>query len=84
MCLRGLRLLLVAILGGGDAVNTFLVNDTFSRTETYMTFILAFVAITSIIVSSFTALRCIPMLTCVLQRLRGSLVLSLTARVFDG
>ncbi|PIL35857.1 hypothetical protein GSI_01517 [Ganoderma sinense ZZ0214-1] len=42
-------LLLVAILGGGDAVNTFSVNDTFSRTKTYMTFILAFVAITSII-----------------------------------
>ncbi|KAI8972260.1 hypothetical protein BD414DRAFT_500722 [Trametes punicea] len=44
-------LLLVAILGGGDPSNTF--TDTgdysFSRTKTYMTFILAFVAITSII-----------------------------------
>ncbi|KAI0329711.1 hypothetical protein GY45DRAFT_1435241 [Cubamyces sp. BRFM 1775] len=44
-------LLLVAILGGGDAANTFANtgNDTFSRTKAYMTFILAFVAITSII-----------------------------------
>ncbi|EIW63419.1 uncharacterized protein TRAVEDRAFT_69433 [Trametes versicolor FP-101664 SS1] len=44
-------LLLVAILGGGDASNTFSDsgNDTFSRTKTYMSFILAFVAITSII-----------------------------------
>ncbi|KAI0769728.1 chitin synthase-domain-containing protein [Trametes elegans] len=43
--------LLVAILGGGDAANTFADsgNDTFNRTKTYMTFILAFVAITSII-----------------------------------
>ena len=48
-------LLLVAILGGGDAVSTFSVNDTFSRTKTYMTFILAFVAITSIIVSPSSA-----------------------------
>ena len=63
MCLKGL--LLVAILGSGDAVNTFSVNDTFSRTKTYMTFILAFVAITSIIVSSFTAFACIPVLICV-------------------
>ena len=44
-------LLLVAILGGGDAVSTFSVNDTFSRTKTYMTFILAFVAVTTIVVS---------------------------------
>ncbi|KAH9942456.1 chitin synthase-domain-containing protein [Epithele typhae] len=42
-------LLLVAILGGGDSVSTFSVNDTFTRTKAYMTFILAFVAITSII-----------------------------------
>ncbi|OSD06767.1 glycosyltransferase family 2 protein [Trametes coccinea BRFM310] len=44
-------LLLVAILGGGDPSNTFtdLNDNTFSRTKTYMTFILAFVAITSII-----------------------------------
>ncbi|KAI9060296.1 glycosyltransferase family 2 protein [Trametes sanguinea] len=44
-------LLLVAILGGGDPSNTFtdLDNNTFSRTKTYMSFILAFVAITSII-----------------------------------
>ena len=49
-------LLLVAILGGGDAVSTFSVNDTFSRTKTYMTFILAFVAITSIIVSALPLL----------------------------
>ena len=49
-------LLLVAILGGGDAVSTFSVNDTFSRTKTYMTFILAFVAITSIIVSALLLL----------------------------
>ncbi|KAI0746001.1 glycosyltransferase family 2 protein [Earliella scabrosa] len=41
-------LLIVAILGGGDAVNTFSA-DEFSRTKAYMTFILAFVAITSII-----------------------------------
>ncbi|CDO75678.1 Glycosyltransferase Family 2 protein [Trametes cinnabarina] len=44
-------LLLVAILGGGDPSNTFTdTNDhKFSRTKTYMSFILAFVAITSII-----------------------------------
>ncbi|TFK90049.1 glycosyltransferase family 2 protein [Polyporus arcularius HHB13444] len=42
-------ILLVAILGGGDAVNTFSRDDQFSRTKAYMTFILAFVAITSII-----------------------------------
>ena len=53
MCaLKGL--LLVAILGGGDAVNTFSVNDTFSRTKAYMTFILAFVGITSIVVRSLS------------------------------
>ena len=79
MCLEGL--LLVAILGGGDVVNTFSVNDTFSRTKTYMTVILAFVAITSIIVNSFIAFGCIPMLTCVSQRFTGSLMY-LTARVF--
>ena len=45
-------LLLVAILGGGDAVDTFSVNDTFSRTKAYMTFILAFVGITSLTVST--------------------------------
>ncbi|RPD57628.1 glycosyltransferase family 2 protein [Lentinus tigrinus ALCF2SS1-7] len=42
-------ILLVAILGGGGAVNTFSANEEFSRTKAYMTFILAFVAITSII-----------------------------------
>ncbi|KAI0675208.1 chitin synthase-domain-containing protein [Trametes maxima] len=44
-------LLLVAILGGGDAASTFSDSgdDKFSRTKAYMTFILAFVAITSII-----------------------------------
>ncbi|KAH9847147.1 chitin synthase-domain-containing protein [Lenzites betulinus] len=44
-------LLLVAILGGGDPANTFTDSGdhSFSRTKTYMTFILAFVAITSII-----------------------------------
>ncbi|CCL99083.1 uncharacterized protein FIBRA_01097 [Fibroporia radiculosa] len=40
-------LLLVAILGGGDAVSTFSDNSSFSRTKAYMTFILAFVAITT-------------------------------------
>lgn len=39
--------LLVAILGGGDAVNTFNSGDSFGRTKAYMTFILAFVAITT-------------------------------------
>ena len=81
MCLKGL--LLVAILGSGDTVNTFSVNDTFSRTKTYMTLILAFVAITSIIVSGFTAFGCSPILTGVLQRFTGSLMY-LTARVFTG
>ena len=33
LSLKGL--LLVAILGGADSVNTFSVNDTFSRTKTY-------------------------------------------------
>ena len=77
-------LLLVAILGGGDAVDTFSVNDTFSRTKAYMTFILAFVAITSIIVSLRHSLL-FPcwMLNCELQRFTGS-VMYLTARVFTG
>lgn len=43
--------LLALILGGGDPATTFAVNNTFSRTKAYMTFILAFVAITSIVVS---------------------------------
>ena len=43
--------LLAGILGGGDSSVTF-TNDTFSRTKAYMTFILSFVAITSIIVSA--------------------------------
>ncbi|KAI0071473.1 glycosyltransferase family 2 protein [Panus rudis PR-1116 ss-1] len=41
--------LLAAILGGGDSSTTFVPNETFSRTKAYMTFILAFVAITSIV-----------------------------------
>lgn len=41
--------LLAAILGGGDPASTFSENDTLSRTKAYMTFILAFVALTSII-----------------------------------
>jgi len=40
-------MLLVVILGGGDAVNTFSSDDSVSRTKAYMTFILAFVAITT-------------------------------------
>ncbi|KAK7692306.1 hypothetical protein QCA50_003931 [Cerrena zonata] len=40
--------LLAGILGGGDSSATF-TNDTFSRTKAYMTFILSFVAITSIV-----------------------------------
>ena len=78
MCLKGL--LLVAILDGGDAVNTFSVNDTLSRTKTY---ILAFVATTSIIVCCFTIFGCIPMLACVSQRFTGSLT-HLTAPVCTG
>lgn len=46
-------MLLVAILGGGDAVNTFNSGDSFGRTKAYMTFILAFVAITTAVVSIF-------------------------------
>ncbi|KAI0958961.1 Chitin synthase, class 3 [Taiwanofungus camphoratus] len=42
-------LLLVAILGGGDASYTFSNDGTFTRTRVYMTFILAFVAITTCI-----------------------------------
>lgn len=44
-------ILLLAILGGGDAVTTFSSDNSFSRTQAYMTFILAFVAVTTIIVS---------------------------------
>ncbi|KAH9839307.1 chitin synthase-domain-containing protein [Rhodofomes roseus] len=39
--------LLLAILGGGDPVTTF-TSDNLSRTKAYMTFILAFVAITTL------------------------------------
>lgn len=42
--------LLAAILGGGDPTTTFNENNTLTRTKAYMTFILAFVAITSIVV----------------------------------
>ncbi|PCH43373.1 glycosyltransferase family 2 protein [Wolfiporia cocos MD-104 SS10] len=42
-------LLLVAILGGADAASTFSNDGTFTRTKAYMTFILAFVAITTIV-----------------------------------
>ncbi|KAI0339791.1 hypothetical protein BDW22DRAFT_1431288 [Trametopsis cervina] len=41
--------LLALILGGGDPSSTFAENNTFTRTKAYMTFILAFVAITSIV-----------------------------------
>ena len=41
----------MAILGGGDPTTTFSTNDTLTRTKAYMTFILAFVGITSIVVS---------------------------------
>lgn len=44
-------LLVAAIIGGGDASSTFSNDNTLSRTKAYMTFILAFVAITSIVVS---------------------------------
>ncbi|THH00743.1 hypothetical protein EW026_g1841 [Hermanssonia centrifuga] len=42
-------ILLAAILGGGDPTTTFSENNTLTRTKAYMTFILAFVAITSIV-----------------------------------
>ncbi|EKM54206.1 glycosyltransferase family 2 protein [Phanerochaete carnosa HHB-10118-sp] len=42
-------LLLVAILGGGDPSSAFSENNTLSRTKAYMTIILAFVALTSIV-----------------------------------
>ena len=45
-------ILLVAILGGGDPTTTFSTNNTLTRTKAYMTFILAFVGITSIVVRS--------------------------------
>ena len=67
-------------------MDTFSVNDTFSRTKAYMTFILAFVAITSIIVRGFTASASGVWLhadLCVSQRFTGSLMY-LTARVFTG
>ncbi|EPT04519.1 hypothetical protein FOMPIDRAFT_131809 [Fomitopsis schrenkii] len=41
--------LLLAILGGGDSVNTFTSQNSFTRTKAYMTFILAFVAVTTIV-----------------------------------
>ncbi|KAH9935681.1 chitin synthase-domain-containing protein [Fomitopsis serialis] len=41
--------LLLAILGGGDPVNTFTGDNSLTRTKAYMTFILAFVAITTIV-----------------------------------
>ncbi|KZT66387.1 glycosyltransferase family 2 protein [Daedalea quercina L-15889] len=41
--------LLLAILGGGDAATTFSSTNSFSRTKAYMTFILAFVAVTTIV-----------------------------------
>ena len=44
--------LLAAILGGGDPTTTFSQNDTLTRTKAYMTFILAFVGITSMVVSA--------------------------------
>ena len=46
--------LLALILGGGDPTSTFAENNTFTRTKAYMTFILAFVAVTSIVVSFST------------------------------
>lgn len=49
-------ILLLAILGGGDAVNTFTSDNAFSRTKAYMTFILAFVAVTTIVVSQHLSL----------------------------
>ncbi|GJE97749.1 glycosyltransferase family 2 protein [Phanerochaete sordida] len=42
-------LLLAAILGGGDPSSTFSENNTLSRTKAYMTFILAFVGLVSIV-----------------------------------
>lgn len=42
--------LLAGILGAGDPSITFDSNTSLSRTKAYMTFILAFVAITSIVV----------------------------------
>ncbi|KAI0786713.1 glycosyltransferase family 2 protein [Abortiporus biennis] len=41
--------LLAAILGGSDPTITFVANQPMNRTKAYMTFILAFVAITSIV-----------------------------------
>ncbi|KZT10722.1 glycosyltransferase family 2 protein [Laetiporus sulphureus 93-53] len=42
-------LLLVAILGGGNAVDTFSDNGSMNRTRVYLTFILAFVALSTIV-----------------------------------
>lgn len=53
-CLTGLLqgLLLAGILGGGQSVDTFKPGGGITAAKAYMTFVLAFVGLTSIIVSS--------------------------------
>jgi chitin synthase len=45
-------LLLAGILGGGQSVDTFKPGGGITAAKAYMTFVLAFVGLTSIIVSS--------------------------------
>jgi hypothetical protein len=47
-------LLLVAILGGGDASSTFGSDTAITRTKGYLIFILSFTAMTNSIVGSFS------------------------------
>ena len=78
-------ILLLAILGGGDAVNTFTSDNAFSRTKAYMTFILAFVAVTTLVVSYRLSLSEAwhSRASSFAQRFLGS-TMYLIARVFTG
>jgi hypothetical protein len=60
VCLLNLKsqgLLLAGILGGGQSVDTFKPGGGITAAKAYMTFVLAFVGLTSIIVSPSVLLR---------------------------